>query len=153
VSIQEELRNELKDAMRQRDQARLDVIRQVESELSVAKSASGFKGEVNDDLYRQVIAAYVKKMDKAREEYLQFGERGREMADKLAFETEFLGRWLPRKLDEAATRSLVRETIAELAVSDPKQVGKLVGHLMKSRGRDLDGTLVNRLAREELQAK
>jgi len=150
MSIQEELRAELKAAMRQRDQARLDAIRQVESELAVVKSAPGFKGEVDDALYQQVIATYVKRMDKARKEYEELGPRGEEMAQKLAFEVDYLSRWLPRKLSEEDTRVLVREAIAELGVSDPKQVGKLVGHLMKSRGGELDGAIVNRLAREEL---
>lgn len=150
MSIRDELRNELKEAMRLRDQRRLDVIRQVETELSVAKSAPGFKGEVNDALYQQVIAAYVKKMDKARQEYQQLGERGQEMANKLSFEIEYLNRWLPQKLNEEETRSLVRQSIAELGISDAKQVGRLVGHLMKARGGDLDGALVNRIAKEEL---
>jgi uncharacterized protein YqeY len=150
VSIREELRNELKEAMRARDQRRLDVIRQVESELSVAKSAPGFKGEIDDALYRQVIATYVKKMEKARQEYVELGGRGQEMAEKLAFEVDYLSRWLPRKLDEEQTRALVRQAIAELGASDLKQAGKVVGQLMKSRKDDLDGALVNRLVREEL---
>ncbi len=150
MSIRDELRNELKEAMRARDQRRLDVIRQVESELSIARSAPGFKGEIDDALYRQVIAAYVKKMEKARQEYVELGGRGQEMAEKLAFEVEYLSRWLPRKLDEEQTRALVRQTIAELGASDLKQAGKVMGHLMKSRKDDLDGALVNRLVREEL---
>lgn len=150
MSIRDELRNELKEAMRARDQRRLDVIRQVESELSIARSAPGFKGEIDDALYRQVIAAYVKKMEKARQEYVELGGRGQEMAEKLAFEVEYLSWWLPRKLDEEQTRALVRQTIAELGASDLKQAGKVMGHLMKSRKDDLDGALVNRLVREEL---
>lgn len=150
MSIRDELRTELKQAMRDRDQPRLDVIRQVESEISVAKSAPGFSGEVDDALYLQVIASYVKKMIKAHEEYAAAGERGRELADKLAFEIDYLRRWLPSKLDEAQTRALVLEAIAELGISDPKQAGRLVGQLMKSRKDDLDGGLVNRIAREEL---
>jgi hypothetical protein len=151
MSIRDELRNELKEAMRQKDQNRLDVIRQVESELSVVKSAPGFKGEVDDALYLQVIAAYVKKMDKARKEYEELGERGKEMAAKLAYETEYLSRWLPKKLGEEQTRALVRQAATELGVTSAKQTGRLVGHLMKTRGEDLDGALVNRLAREELK--
>ena len=150
MSIKDELRSELKDAMRQHDQRRLDVIRQVETEISLAKSAPGFKGEIDDALYRQVIAAYAKKMDKAREEYAALGGRAQEMADKLAFEVQYLSRWLPRKLGEEETRALVRQTIAELGVSDPKQLGKVVGQLMKTRKEDLDGGLVNRIVREEL---
>ncbi|MEX0667086.1 MAG: GatB/YqeY domain-containing protein, partial [Acidimicrobiia bacterium] len=84
--IKEQLSEELKNAMKSHDVDRRDVIRMIESEISLAKSAAGFIGEVNDDLYRRVIASYSKKMDKARAEYLELGPRGEEMARKLGWE-------------------------------------------------------------------
>jgi uncharacterized protein YqeY len=151
MTIREELAAELKNAMRAKDGPRRDVIRQVETEVAVARSQPGFEGEVDDELYRSVIASYVKKMDKARDEYLEIGERGAAMADKLGFEVEYLSRWLPSKLDEKATRELVKGAIAELGVAgDEKAAGRVIGHLMKTHGKDLDGGLVNRLVREEL---
>jgi hypothetical protein len=151
MTIREELGAELRDAIKTGDKLRRDAIRQVETEVSTAKSRPDFSGDVDDDLYRTVIASYVKKMDKSRAEYEDFGERGKAMAEKLRFEVEYLSRWLPQKLDEAQTRALVRETIAELGLAgDEKATGRLIGHLMTSRGEDLDGAMVNRIAREEL---
>lgn len=151
MSIQEELTAELRSAMKEKDAARRDVIRQVQTEVATAKSHPDFSGEIDDALYQKVIASYVKKMDKSREEYAALGERGEQMADKLAFEVEYLSRWLPQKLDEEATRRLVVEAIADLGVAgDEKAAGRVTGHLMKSQGDDLDGGLVNRLVREEL---
>lgn len=153
MTIKEELAAELRDAMRSQDGRRRDVIRQVETEVSVARSQPGFQGDADDDLYRQVIGSYVKKMDKARSEYAEMGERGAAMAEKLGFEVDYLARWLPSKLDEAATRELVRSVIGELGVAgDEKAAGRVTGQLMKTRGADLDGGLVNRLVREELAA-
>lgn len=151
MSIQSELRDELTDAMRARDKARINVIRQVETEVSVAKSAPGFSGTVDDELYLRTMAAYVKKMDKARQEYEAAGERGRERADQLAFEIDYLGRWLPKTLGEAETRDLVQAAIAELGVDDAKAAGRVIGHVMRST-EGVDGGLVNRLVREELGA-
>ncbi|HEX6947289.1 MAG TPA: GatB/YqeY domain-containing protein [Acidimicrobiia bacterium] len=153
MGIREELAEELKDAMRAGDKARKDVIRQVQTEVSTARSEPGFSGEVDDALYQKVIASYVKRMDKTRQEYLEMGERGSAMAEKLGFEIEYLGRWLPKKLGEDATRQLVRETIESLGVAgDPKSAGRVTGTLMKSRGSDLDGSLVARIVAEELSA-
>jgi len=153
MTIKEELASELKDAMRANDGPRRDVIRQIETEVAVARSEPGFEGEVDDDLYRQVIGSYVKKMDKSRQEYLDLGERGAAMAAKLGFEVGYLSRWLPQKLDEEATRALIREAVTELgAAGDEKAAGRVTGHVMKARGQDLDGGLVNRLVREELSA-
>jgi uncharacterized protein len=151
MTISDELAAELKDAMKTGDSPRRDVIRQVQTEIATARSEPGFGGEADDDFYRRVIGAYVKKMEKARSEYLGYGERGEAMAGRLGYEIEYLSRWLPTKLDEAATRALVTETIAELGVAgDPKAAGRVTGTLMKSRGADLDGALVSRIVVEEL---
>ena len=151
MSIQEELAAELRDAMKAKDVRRRDVIRQIETEVATAKSQPGFSGEVDDALYQKVIASYVKKMDKTRAEYEGYGERGADMAAKLAFEVEYLSKWIPQKLGEAETTELIRAAIAELGVEgDDKAAGRVTGHLMKTRGKDLDGGLVNRLVREEL---
>ena len=77
------------------------------------------------------------------------GERGREQADKLAFEIQYLAQWLPIGPSEDETRAMVRFAIAELKANDPKMIGRVIGQVMKS-AKGLDGALVNRLVREEL---
>ena len=151
MTIAEELDTELKDAMRAKDAARRDVVRQVRAEAGVAKTAPGFDGDEGDDFYRAVIGAYVKKMQKSIVEYEGLGERGQNMVGKLRFEVDFLSRWLPSKMSEDETRTLVRSTIGDLGVSgDPSASGRVIGSIMKSHKDDVDGALVNRIVREEL---
>ena len=151
MGIHEELVAELKDAMKSRDKARTNVIRQIETEVAVAKAAPGFKGDADDALYKATIVSYVKKMEKARDEYEDMGERGADQAAKLAYEVEYLSRWTPQLPGEDETRQIVKSAISELGVDDPKMVGRVMGHIMKS-GAELDGGLVNRIVREELGA-
>jgi len=150
VSIAAELDGELRDAMRGRDRARMDVIRQVRTEVAKAVAAPGFHGTADDDLYREIMGAYSKRMAKAREEFLTAGERGAAQAEKLRYEVEYLSRWLPTTLSEEETRLLVRAALAELGVADAKSTGRVVGAIMKSGREGLDGALVNRLVHEEL---
>ena len=65
MTIQEQLAADRVSAMKSGDKATVNVVRQIESEVSVAKSAPGFSGAVDDELYRATIASYVKRMDKA----------------------------------------------------------------------------------------
>lgn len=149
MTIQEQLKAELTDAMKSGDKLRRDAIRQIETEVRTVATQPGV-GDATDEVYEVVIAAYVKKMAKARDEYLELGERGAEMAAKLKFEVDYLSRWLPSKLSATETAKLVRQTIEDMrAWNDPKAFGRIVGSLMKTRN-DLDGALVNRLVREEL---
>jgi uncharacterized protein YqeY len=150
MPIHEELRTELEDAMRARDRNRLDVIRQIETEASKARSEPGFKGEVDDALYRSVIAGYIKKMDKARDEFRAIGERGQSTVEKLTFEIDYLARWLPATLGEVETRKVVDIAIKELRASDAKQAGQVIGHIMKNGPLGMDGSLVSRLVQEAL---
>ena len=152
MSIAEELAAELKDAMKAKDSARRDVIRQIETEVARAKAEPGFEGEADDDLYRKVVSSYTKKMDKARGEYEAAGERGADLAAKLAFEVEYLSRWLPQAMGEDETRALIAEAIEVTGASEPGQAGMVVGHIMKSGTEGLDGSVVNRLVREALGA-
>ena len=153
MSIHDELIEELKDAMRAQDRRRLDVIRQVETEASRVRSAKGFDGDPHgDELYRTVIAAYVKKMAKAREEFLAAGDRGTEQAEKLAYEVDYLSHWAPRSLSEDETREVVRVAIMELKADDLKQMGQVIGHVMKNGPSGIDGSLVSRFVREALGA-
>lgn len=153
MTIAYQLAEELKTAIKAQDGPRRDVIRQVQTEIATAKSQPDFTGEVDDAFCQKIITSYVKRMDKSRSEYEELGERGKAMAEKLAYEVDFLSRWLPSRLGEEETRRLVTEAIGELGVSgDEKAAGRVTGHLMKSHGKDLDGGLVNRLVREELAA-
>lgn len=152
MSVHEELTLEQREGMKLGDKAKVNAIRQVETEVSVMRSAKGFDTTLEeDDVYRAVISSYVKKMEKARREYVALGAAGQEHAEKLAFEVEYLSGWLPDDaVDEDAMRVIVREAVVELGVTDPKMAGRVTGHVMQSHA-ELDGSAVNRLVREELE--
>jgi uncharacterized protein YqeY len=149
MTIEEQLIAAQTAAMKDGDRAALSVIRQIRSEVSVAKSAPGFTGEVDDDLFLSTISTYVKRMGKSKIEYEALGDRGREQAEKLAFEIDYLSAYLPTKLDEPATGALVAQAIEDLGASDPKMTGQVIGKVMKS-GEEVDGGLVARLVKEAL---
>lgn len=151
MSISSDLAAELKDAMLTKDARRRDVIRQVQTEITLARSEPGYDASKDDEIVQGVIVSYSKRMQKSITEYEGYGERGADMAEKLKFEVEYLSRWMPQKLDEAATRSLIESKIAELGVAgDEKAAGRVTGMIMKDHKDDVDGALVNRLVRESL---
>ena len=74
------------------------------------------------------------------------------MRKALEFEIDYLSPFLPQVLDEDATRALVQETIAQLAVSDPKRIGQVMGAIMKAHKGEVEADLVRRIAEEQLRA-
>ena len=86
MTIEEQLIAAQTAAMKDGDRATLSAIRQVRSEVGLAKSAPGFTGKVDDELFIATISTYVKRMAKSKAEYETLGDRGVEQAEKLAFE-------------------------------------------------------------------
>ena len=150
VGIEKELKKRQRAAMKARDEQELAVLRNIRSRVSEARTAKGFSGEVDDALYLRVIASYVKSMAKAREEFLKGGEKGAELATGLAFEIQYLSEFLPQRLDEAATRELVAAAIAETGASGKKQIGRVMGVVMKEHREEVDAGLLRRLIEELL---
>lgn len=151
MTIDQQLREDQKAAMKAGDRNTLNVVRSIRAEVSTAQAAPGFAGELDDELHIGIISTYVKRITKARAEYESLGEAGVDRIASIDFELAYLDKFLPKKLDEAATRDLVERTIADLGAGADKPVGQVVGAVMRS-GEDLDGALVNRLVRESLDA-
>ncbi len=152
MSIEAQLTDLLKQAMKDKDQPTLDVVRMIKTKIMERRTAKGFSGEVNDALVVDVIAAYRKQLQKALEEFEKAGERGAEQAAQLRFEIKFCERFLPKGLDAAALRALVGERLHALGITDAKQVGRLVGDIMKTHKGQVEAADVKRAAEELLNA-
>ena len=150
MPLEQQLNDTLKQAMKDKDQRVSDVVRMIKTKIMERRTAKGFTGTVDDALITDVIAAYRKQLQKAVEEFDKLGDKGKEQADQLRFEIGFCEKFLPKGMDEAALRALVKERIAALGVNDPKQVGRLVGDIMKSHKGQVEAGDVKRIAEETL---
>ncbi|MGH7354228.1 MAG: GatB/YqeY domain-containing protein [Candidatus Rokuibacteriota bacterium] len=152
MALEQQLTDRLTQAIRDKDARTADVIRMLKTRLTERRTAKGFAGAVDDALVTDVIGAYRKQLQKALAEYEKLGERGAAQATQLRFEIAFCERWLPKGLDDEALRALVKERLAALAIADPKQVGRLVGDVMKTHKGQIEAADVKRVAEELLKS-
>jgi uncharacterized protein len=152
MSLEQTLNDTLTQAIRDRDGRVSDIIRMIKSRITERRTAKGFSGEVDDALVLDVIGAYRKSLQKALPDYEKAGERGQAQAAQLRFEIEFCERYLPRGMDDAALRALVRERLGVLGVTDAKQVGRVVGDVMKTHKGQVEAGDVKRVAEDLLRA-
>jgi len=150
MSIEADLRARLTAAMKAKDLKTANVIRMINTKIMERRTAKGFKGEVDDALHVDVIAAYKKSLEKAREQYVAAGDRGAEQVADLDFEIALTSEFLPEQMGEGEVRDLVKTAIAESGVTDPKMAGRVVGAVMKANRGRVDAGLVKRIAEEEL---
>src|SRR6185369_10531887 len=132
MGLEQQLNDTLKQAMLQKDQKTADIVRMIKTKIMERRTAKGFSGTVDDALVLDVISAYRKQLLKAVEDFEKAGEKGAEQAAELKSEVAFCETFLPKGLDEAALRTLVKERIAALAITDAKMTGRLVGDIMKT---------------------
>jgi|SRR5882724_5127063 len=150
MSIEAQLNDLLKDAMRAKDARTADCIRMIKTKHMERRTAAGFKGPLDDNLWQDVVAAYQKQLRKAREEYASLGERGADALPQLDFEVGFCARFLPKVAGDDEVRVAVRETIASMGAADPKQSGRVMGEIMKANKGKFDPSAVKRIVEEEL---
>jgi uncharacterized protein len=150
MSIRDDLRAKLKDALRASDRKTADVVRMIESKVTERRTAKGFQGEVDDDLYRDVIAAYKKSLEKARAEYERGGASASEALAELDWEIAFCQQYLPAQLGDEELRAAVREAITETGADGPKMAGRVVGAVMKKHKGRVDAGRVKSIAADEL---
>ncbi len=133
MALEDELTNRLTQAIKDKDGRTADVV------------------QIDDALVLDVIGAYRKQLQKAIAEYDKLGERGAEEAARLRFEQEFCESYLPKGMEEAAVRALVKERLAALGITEAKQVGRLVGDIMKTHKGQVEAGDVKRIAEELLK--
>jgi uncharacterized protein YqeY len=146
MALEQQLTDTLTQAIRDKDTRTADVVRMLKTRLTERRTAKGFAGEVDDAVVTDVIGAYRKQLQKALAEYEKLGDRGAAQVAQLRFEIGFCERLLPKGLDETALRTLVQERLKALGITDPKQVGRLVGDIMKTHKGQVDAGDVKRIA-------
>jgi uncharacterized protein YqeY len=151
MALEQQLTETLTQAIRDKDTRTADVVRMLKTRLTERRTAKGFAGDVDDGVVTEVIGAYRKQLQKALAEYEKLGDRGAAQVAQLRFEIAFCERFLPKGMDEGALRALVRERLQALGIADVKQVGRLVGDVMKTHKGQVDATDVKRMAEEELK--
>ena len=151
MALEQQLDERLKQALKAKDPRTAEVLRMLKTKLSERRTAKGFTGQVNDALVLDVIGAYRKQLQKALVEFEKVGERGAAQVAQLRFEIEFCDHYLPKGLDETALRALVRERLGALGIADAKQVGRLVGDVIKTHKGQVEPADVKRVAEELLK--
>ncbi len=148
MSLQEEIRNELKEAMKNREETRLMVLRSLLSGFTNELVASGNKpqDEINDNDAMTVIKRAVKQRKDSIE---QFTKGGRiELAQNEKAELDILEKYLPKMMGKEEIKKIAEAKKSELGIEDQSKIGILIGAVMgqiKSTDGEADGALVKQI--------
>jgi uncharacterized protein YqeY len=145
--LRERLEAELKAAMRERDAAKLSVIRLIKAGI-LSQETKGPRTTLDDDGILQVISKEIKERRDAIEEFAKGGRQ--DLVEKAEQEIRLLREFLPPALSPAELEALVAEAIRETGATGPRDMGKVMGWLTpRTRGR-ADGRDVSDLVKSRL---
>jgi uncharacterized protein YqeY len=134
------LQDEMKIAMKARDQAKLDALRLMVSSIKYAMVDAPDMGD------EQVMAVLAKEAKKRRESIVAYNEGGRgELAKKEQYELDLIEQYLPKAMPEEEVRAKVKEALES---AKPENFGMAMNVAMKAIGKGAEGSVVAKMVKE-----
>lgn len=150
MALKDQIMDDLKQAMKNRQQDRLRVLRSLKSKLlerEINERKDG-EGTISDE---QSIEVLMKAAKQRKESIEQFEEGGRDdLAEAEKQELEIIESYLPTMMSEEEVREAVRQKIDELGAETMADMGQVMGVLMQELKGKTEGSTVSKVVKEEL---
>jgi uncharacterized protein len=148
MTLKERISEDIKQAMKSRDQGALRALRAIKSAILLAETASGAAAELSAEDEMKLLTRQAKQR---KDSIDQFRSNGR---DDLAVGEEeellVIERYLPKQMSEAEIRTEVQAIIQSVGASGPGDLGKVMGPASKAMAGKADGKMINQIVRELL---
>jgi uncharacterized protein YqeY len=149
LEIRERLTTDMKDAMRSKDQLKLEAIRFLQAAIKNKEIEMRPTPLTGDD-----VLSVVKKMIKQRRDSIeQYQAASRQdLVDKETAELKILEAYMPAQMGKEQIEKLVAETIAELKATSIKDMGSVMKAVTAKTAGSADNKVVSEVIRSKLQS-
>lgn len=149
MALKEQLDLDLKSAMRERAQLRMDTIRMLKSAIKYREIE--LMKPLDDTGVLAVLASEIKRRKDSIEQY-RAGNRP-DLADKEEAEMAILKAYQPAQLSEAEVRTLVEDVVKRVGAQGPKEMGAVMRALQQEVQGRADGKMMSELVKARLAGK
>ena len=148
MSLELAVMAQMKDAMKNKDEALLRGLRAIKAEIIKAKTEPGANGAVTEDGEMKLL----QKLVKSRKDSLQiYQQQNRpDLAIKESEEIAVIEKFLPQQLSENELKDAVSKIIAEIGASGPQDMGKVMGPASKQLAGKADGKMIASVVKDLL---
>ncbi len=149
VKIQERIEIDLRLALKEQAQMRLDVLRLLKSDLQYEMSKTGAK-ELSDDQVQKIIGRGVKRRRESIDQYQKGGRS--DLVDKEQQELSILEKYLPPPIPDSELNEIIAVACDKIKPQGSQDIGKIIGIVIgQLKGRQVDGNRVRQIVTEKLQ--
>lgn len=147
MSLQEQVTQQLKTAMKAKDSVALESLRAIKSAILLTQTQAGAKDLTADDEIK-----LVQKLVKQRKDSAEiFREQGRlDLAEPEEAQIKIIEQFLPEQLDEAAIAEIIEGIIAQTNANGMKDMGKVMGMATTAMAGKADGKTISAIVRQKL---
>ena len=140
MTLKERIEADMKQAMLQKNKDELTTLRSIKSLILLAQTDKGGPKELSEDEEMKILTKAAKQRKESAE---IFQEQGRpELSEKELKELEVINRYLPSQLSEDELEAEIKNIIAQLGASGPKDMGKVMGVASKTLAGKADGKAI-----------
>tara|TARA_B100001939_G_scaffold155411_1_gene134285 strand:+ start:16 stop:471 length:456 start_codon:yes stop_codon:yes gene_type:complete len=150
MSIQEKINNEIKLSMKEKNVDKLAALRSVKSAILLELTKDG-KTNMSDEIAIQIISKLVKQR---KESASIFRSKNRlDLEKEELSQIKYLEVYLPRQLSEDEIEDQIRMKLNEIDNVSLKDMGRLMGLLMKELSGKADGKIISEILKKQLSEK
>lgn len=146
MSLKEQISNDIKTAMKEKNAPLRDALRLLSSAMKQIEVDE--RKELSDDDIIKIIQKQVKQRNDAMAQYKEAGRE--DLYEQEASEAAIFETYLPKQLDDAELETAIKAIIAEVGAETMKDIGKVMGAASKSLGAQADGKRINECAKKIL---
>ncbi|QGQ47320.1 GatB/YqeY domain-containing protein [Metabacillus sediminilitoris] len=142
MSLLDQLNQDMKQAMKNKEKDKLVVIRMVKAALQNEAIKLG-KNELTEEEDLTVLSRELKQRKDSLQEFHKADRL--DLVEKTQAEIDVLIDYMPKQLSEEEVSEIVKQTISEVNATSKADMGKVMGALMPKVKGKADGSLVNKL--------
>ena len=147
MSIQEKINNEIKLSMKEKNVDKLAALRSVKSAILLELTKDG-KTNMSDETSIQIISKLVKQR---KESASIFKSKNRlDLEKEELSQIKYLEVYLPKQLSEEEIEEYIRTKLNEIDKVSLKDMGRLMGLLMKDLSGKADGKIISKILKRKL---
>lgn len=148
MSLMQTITADIMAAMKARENDKLDALRAIKAALLLLQTSEGKNGEITEDEELKLLQKLVKQRRESAEIYKT--QNREDLYEAEVKQAAVIEAYLPKMLNDDEIRQLVQNAITESGASSVKDMGKVMGLVIKAAAGKADNSKVSAIVKEFL---
>ncbi|MDO4879913.1 MAG: GatB/YqeY domain-containing protein [Capnocytophaga sp.] len=148
MSLETQITQALKDAMKAKDTLALESLRAIKAAILLAKTETGSVENLTEENEIKLLQRLVKQRKESAELYQKQGRE--DLAAPELAQAEVIAKFLPEQLSEEKVEEFIKNIVAKIGAAGIKDMGKVMGKATKELAGKADGKLIANIVKKVL---